>query len=199
MCRPFWNGWGNRMATDLVFDFLLPWPVLAGLGVLAAMLLVVALWRGLSGWWLRALAAFVLLFALANPSLRQENRNPLKNIALVVVDRTSSQQISTRPEQVNAAVAALQAYRVSPPWLATLANESTLTCATPRRSSARVAASTVDPVVSTSSTRSTLRPTNRCACSGGTSHWLPQRISSSVIGDSAIPAWVSRYSCRAPA
>lgn len=108
MCRPFWNGWGNRMATDLIFDFLLPWPVLAGLGLLAALLLAVALWRGLSGWWLRALAAFVLLFALANPSLRQENRNPLKNIALVVVDRTSSQQISTRPEQVDAAVATLQ-------------------------------------------------------------------------------------------
>jgi hypothetical protein len=47
---------------------------------------VVALWRGLSGWWLRGLALLVLL-AIANPSIQQEDRAPLTDIVLMVVDR----------------------------------------------------------------------------------------------------------------
>ena len=48
----------------IIFDPLLPWPsVLAG-ALLVALFVGLALWRGLSGWWLRGLAFAVLILAL---------------------------------------------------------------------------------------------------------------------------------------
>ncbi len=97
------------MVQAISFDPLLPWAVIAALATLAALVVALALWRGLSGWWLRALAAFVLLAALANPSLRDEDRAPVANIAVVVIDDSASNGIDGRPEQTAAAVAGLEA------------------------------------------------------------------------------------------
>ncbi len=109
MYPPSWKGWGSRMVTDIVFDPLLPLIVLTGLAALVSALLTFALWRGLTGWWLRAFSALVLLFALANPSLRQEERTPLSDIVLVVVDQTSSQGVADRPNQIADALKKLEA------------------------------------------------------------------------------------------
>ncbi|MFQ5624445.1 MAG: hypothetical protein ACE5FS_13745, partial [Paracoccaceae bacterium] len=49
-------------------------------------------------------AAAVLIAALANPSLRREDREPLNDVAFVVVDETASQTIDGRPAQVEAAL-----------------------------------------------------------------------------------------------
>ena len=76
---------------------------------MAALLLVMALWRGLQGWPLRLLAALVLLVALAGPSLQTEDRKPLSDIVLVVIDRSASQSLSDRAAQTDAAVAGLRA------------------------------------------------------------------------------------------
>ena len=108
MCRPYLNGWGNKTVTDIIFDPLLIWPVLALLAVLSALFVALALWRGLNGWWLRALGAAAILFALANPSLRHEDRTPLSDIVLVVVDKTSSQQVAQRPDQTAKALAKVE-------------------------------------------------------------------------------------------
>jgi len=97
------------MTGAIVFDPLVPWAVIWGLAALAAALVLGAGWRGLSGWWLRGLSALVLLAALANPSLQQEDRRPLSDIVIAVVDQTSSQSIGDRPDQTAAALAALQA------------------------------------------------------------------------------------------
>ncbi len=97
------------MQGSVIFDPLLPWTVLAGAGAFLVVLLGYAIWRGLSGWWLRGLAAAVLLAALANPSLQQENRTPLSDIVLVVVDETASDGISDRPAQLAAAIDGLTA------------------------------------------------------------------------------------------
>jgi len=97
------------MVTDILFDPLIGWPLLAVLAFACGAVLLLALWRGLPGWWLRGLAAVVVLLALTNPALRHENRTPLSDIVLVVVDRSSSQQVGGRPEQINAAVADIQA------------------------------------------------------------------------------------------
>ncbi len=67
-----------------------------------------ALWRGLPGWWLRALAGIVLLTALANPALKDEEREPLSNVVIVVYDETSSQTIDVRPEQIEQAIVDLE-------------------------------------------------------------------------------------------
>jgi hypothetical protein len=95
------------MTGAVVFDPLLPWPVVAAVAALAVVMAGIALWRGLSGWWLRALAAAALIAALANPAFQQEERAPLSDIVLLVVDDSSSQSISDRPEQTAAAVAEL--------------------------------------------------------------------------------------------
>ena len=73
MCLPCWTGWGNEraMTQTILFDPLVPWPCSrSGLPArLTAGRLLLALWRGLSGWALRALAALVMLAALAGPVL----------------------------------------------------------------------------------------------------------------------------------
>jgi len=97
------------MVTDIVFDPLLTLPLLAALGGLAAALILYGLWRGLRGWGLRLLAFAIVMLALANPSLRVEDRTPLSDIVLVAVDRSSSQQVKQRPDQTDAALARVQA------------------------------------------------------------------------------------------
>ena len=97
------------MTGTLVFDPLLPWLVLYAATGLAVLGIIVALWRGLAGWWLRGLTAAVLLLAIANPSLQEEDRAPLSDIVLAVVDDSASQRIGDRPSQTAAALAAVQA------------------------------------------------------------------------------------------
>lgn len=94
---------------SVIFAPLLPLPVLAGAAVLALALLALALWRGLKGWALRALAAAVLLGALAQPSFQREERTALSDIVLLLEDRSASQTLSDRAEQTSAAVAKLSA------------------------------------------------------------------------------------------
>ncbi len=110
MCRPCWNDWGNDMTgADLILDPLLPWPVLYGVAGLALAAVVLALWKGLSGWWLRGLTALAVLAALANPSLQTEDRTPLSDIVIVIVDETASNRVSDRREQTAAALAHVEA------------------------------------------------------------------------------------------
>jgi len=97
------------MVPVISFDPHLPIEVLTGFAAVAALLAVFALWRGLPGWGLRALCFGVLLVALANPSLKREEREPLADIAFVVVDDTSSQAIDVRPDQTAEVLAGLQA------------------------------------------------------------------------------------------
>ncbi|MEO1309220.1 MAG: hypothetical protein AAFV38_15320, partial [Pseudomonadota bacterium] len=92
------------MNNAVIYDPLLPWSVIAIAAVLAAAFVGFSCWRGLKGWWLRGLAALVLLAAVANPSLQQEERTPLSDIVLMVVDESASQRISDRPDQTAEAV-----------------------------------------------------------------------------------------------
>ncbi|MGR3290255.1 MAG: hypothetical protein ACU0C9_03550 [Paracoccaceae bacterium] len=97
------------MQGAVIFDPLLPWLVLTGAGLAVALFLGFAIWRGLRGWMLRGMAAFVLLLALANPSFQQEDRTLLSDFVLLVVDRTASQGISDRPDQIELAVEGVRA------------------------------------------------------------------------------------------
>ncbi len=97
------------MNGTVIFDPLLPWAVLAGLALVFAVLLAFAGWRGLLGAWIRAMGVAVILLALANPSLQEEDREPLSDIVLVVVDETASQRIADRAAQTDAALAELGA------------------------------------------------------------------------------------------
>lgn len=95
--------------STLIFDPLLPWPVLWGLLAFAILFFFVAVWRGLSGWWLRGLALAVLLLGVANPSLQIEEREALSDIVLLVVDESASQGVDVRPDQTAAAIAEVEA------------------------------------------------------------------------------------------
>ncbi|KGM89882.1 putative membrane protein [Roseovarius mucosus DSM 17069] len=84
------------MTGSVVFDPLLPLWLIAALGALVLAGLALALWRGLAGWPLRALAGLVILAALMGPAYQQEERNPLSDIVLIVEDESASQGLADR-------------------------------------------------------------------------------------------------------
>ena len=96
------------MTGQIVFDPLIPWPLLIGVAVLVAVAAILALWRGLIGWPWRLLAGLVLLGALAGPAYQEEDRDPLSDIVLLLDDQSSSQQLSDRPDQTAETVAGLE-------------------------------------------------------------------------------------------
>ena len=96
------------MQNSVIFDPLLPVLVLAILAVVSVVFILVGAWRGLSGWWLRAFAAALLLAAIANPSMQTEDRAPLSDVVLLVVDQTASDRLADRSVQVDQAIDQLQ-------------------------------------------------------------------------------------------
>lgn len=97
------------MNNSLIFAPLLAWPMVWAAALLVAAMVLLAIWRGLPGWWLRGLAGVVLLAALANPSLQREDREALSDIVILVVDESASQALSDRPVQVAEAIARVEA------------------------------------------------------------------------------------------
>lgn len=87
------------MTRTLLFDPSLPIPIIAGLAAVFFLLLVFAALRLLRGWPWRGLAALALLAALLNPSVQTDEREPLSDIALIVVDETESQSLGPRRAQ----------------------------------------------------------------------------------------------------
>ncbi|MGB0085240.1 MAG: hypothetical protein WBP94_07715 [Rhodomicrobiaceae bacterium] len=79
-----------------------PIPYLVGAGLVALLIALVLIWRGRRGALLRAVSLALLIAALANPNLKEEEREPLSNIAVVVVDKSASQRIAGREERTAA-------------------------------------------------------------------------------------------------
>ena len=77
------------------------WAVLAAAG-LFALLLLVSRSRGAA---VRTLALALIVLALANPSFTREDREPLSSVAVVVVDKSPSQNFGDRMRQTEAAQA----------------------------------------------------------------------------------------------
>jgi hypothetical protein len=100
------SGTLDALAVDLAP--LLPWPLIAALGAVAALLVLYALFRRARGAIWRAAAAAVLVVALLNPSLIQEQRDPLADVAVLLVDRSPSQRLADRDRQTDDALAALE-------------------------------------------------------------------------------------------
>ncbi len=95
-------------AVSVALDPLLPWPVLAVLGGVGLVLVLLGLRAGARGtiWRLGSIA--IVLAALANPALIEEQRKPIADVALVVVDDSDSMAIGERRQQVQAAREALK-------------------------------------------------------------------------------------------
>lgn len=90
-------------AVSVAFDPLLPWAVLAGLGAIGLVLVLLGLRAGARGTLWRLGSLVVVLAALANPSLIEEQRKSIADVALVVVDDSDSMAIGERRQQVQTA------------------------------------------------------------------------------------------------
>ncbi|MDE4190169.1 hypothetical protein [Phaeobacter gallaeciensis] len=88
------------MTQTILFDPLLPWPVIWALTAVTVLGLALAIWARMRGWLLRAGASLGLLAMLAGPVVQNENTAPLSDIVVVVADKTASQSLPDRPEQM---------------------------------------------------------------------------------------------------
>ena len=96
------------MDWSIAFDPVLPWwaiAVLADSGVALVLALAVARARGVA---LRALSLAILVAALANPTIRSEEREALTDIAVAVIDRSLSQESAGRTQRTTEAEDALK-------------------------------------------------------------------------------------------
>jgi hypothetical protein len=95
-------------AVSVAFDPLLGWTALAVLGGIGLVLVLLGLRAGARGTWWRLGSLIVVLAALSNPSLIEEQRKPIADVALVVTDDSDSMAIGDRRTQVAAAREALK-------------------------------------------------------------------------------------------
>ena len=84
------------MSWSIEFIPFVPWSVLWALAALGAVLLALLFWRSRRGAILRLLSYALLLLAIANPHLKQEDREPLSDVVAVVLDDSQSQGIAGR-------------------------------------------------------------------------------------------------------
>jgi hypothetical protein len=96
------------MNWSLSFEPLLAWHWVAVILVPLALLALAGIYLGQRGAWVRAAAVTALALALFNPVLLDEEREPLKSVVAVVVDRSQSQEIGQRTAETDQALAQLQ-------------------------------------------------------------------------------------------
>ncbi len=97
----------SEVIAALRFDPLLPLWLIASLGVLALLVVALAVTRRARGTIWRFAAFAVLLLWLAGPRLVQETRENLPDVGLLVVDQTASMQVGDRARLAEAARASI--------------------------------------------------------------------------------------------
>jgi hypothetical protein len=80
----------------------LPVPYLVAAGLVTLLIALMLIWRGRRGALWRIASLAILVVALSNPNLKQEEREQLTNIAVVMVDQSASQRIAGREERTAA-------------------------------------------------------------------------------------------------
>jgi hypothetical protein len=88
---------------SLIFQPFLPWGVIIALGLVALLIGVFGLLLRQRGGWLRLAALALLVGGLANPAFVTLDRDKLKDVVAVVVDRSGSQSLANRREQTERA------------------------------------------------------------------------------------------------
>ncbi|MGH6855521.1 MAG: hypothetical protein ACREDN_08880, partial [Aestuariivirga sp.] len=96
------------MGWDIAMAPMAGWPVLVLAAIVSLILIGLQAWAGSRGWWLRGIAFALLFAALLDPSIRKEEREPLTDIAVLVVDRSLSQEVGGRLRQTDAAALSLK-------------------------------------------------------------------------------------------
>lgn len=88
---------------NVAFAPLVPLALLIALALLGLVTVALGLYAGRRGTWLRAIGLALVLAALADPSLVREDRNPLKDVVAIVLDRSASQNFGERKAQTDRA------------------------------------------------------------------------------------------------
>lgn len=96
------------MKQFISFQPLLPVNLILILAIIALIIILVGLFLRKRGSVLRLLALAALVLALANPVMVEEQREPIKSIVGVVVDRSPSQNYGTRTRDTDDALNALK-------------------------------------------------------------------------------------------
>ncbi len=91
------------MTWSVSFQPLLSQPLMIALAFICAALIVLCALMRMRGVWLRAAAFGLLLLAIANPALEQEDRTPLNSIVALVVDDSQSQHLDGRAAMTRSA------------------------------------------------------------------------------------------------
>lgn len=101
------------MTESVIFSPLLPLPGIGLAALVVVLLTAIALMRGLSGWALRGLGALLVVGALVQPMYQSEDRTPLKDIVVLLIDQSASQTLldraritENRTAEIEAALAA---------------------------------------------------------------------------------------------
>ena len=101
------------MTESVIFSPFLPLPVIGLAALVVVLFTAIALMRGLSGWALRGLGALLVVGALAQPMYQSEDRTPLKDIVVLLIDQSASQTLldraritENRTAEIEAALAA---------------------------------------------------------------------------------------------
>ncbi|NQV55859.1 MAG: hypothetical protein HQ503_08380 [Rhodospirillales bacterium] len=95
--------------TGIGFSPLVDWRIVAAVGGIVLVLALFGLIRGARGSILRMFAAAILSLALLNPHLEAENRRGEPDVALIMVDQSSSQNNGERRAQLASALEKLRA------------------------------------------------------------------------------------------
>jgi hypothetical protein len=95
------------MGLGITFAPLVPQEILWACIAVAAIIAALLLYVRARGAWLRTVALAFVALALANPSLTREDREQLPSVAVVVVDKSPSQNFGDRAKQAEAARATL--------------------------------------------------------------------------------------------
>ncbi|MGI9508689.1 MAG: hypothetical protein ACR2QJ_04990 [Geminicoccaceae bacterium] len=95
-------------AVSLIFSPLLPIWLLVALAVAVLAMTGLGIWRRAKGTLFRAAMLLLGLLALINPVAIEEEREAIDDVVLLVTDRSPSQAIGERPDQVDAAFGGLR-------------------------------------------------------------------------------------------
>ena len=95
-------------AYTVSFAPLIPWGAIVAFALVALAILALGAWRRGRGLLWRAGAIALLLTILANPALVQEKRTPQRDVAVVVLDESPSQDIGDRTTASAAALKSVQ-------------------------------------------------------------------------------------------
>ncbi len=94
----------SNLNLEIIWQPILSMPWLTALGIAALVLITLSIYVRQRGSILRALALCALFISLLNPSVNQEQRKKLTDIAVVVVDQSTSQNIGDRTAQTGQAL-----------------------------------------------------------------------------------------------